>query len=254
MKVLLTAVLFVSLQDSNCNRPSNNFKPDCEANLKLGLLAYYPFNGNAHDESGNNKHGELKNGVKFAENAKGNASSAALFDGVDDWINIEDNSNYFSRPKMSIAFQVRLQNAKERCNILTKSAFDVPKGNTWGAFVTNELTFRAIGDDENCQALWYDNNFYDLKTKRSLKSNTWYHVCLIFNEGLAMIYLDGKLESFRTNDFTVMKTCTNADLKLGGWWKDDIISMDGKLDELRIYNRVLSEPEIAALATSQQGQ
>ena len=59
------------------------------ANLQQGLVAYYPFNGNANDESGNGNNGTV-NGATLTEDRFGNANGAYSFDG-NDWIDATDN-------------------------------------------------------------------------------------------------------------------------------------------------------------------
>ncbi|MFB6305968.1 MAG: LamG-like jellyroll fold domain-containing protein, partial [Flavobacteriales bacterium] len=54
------------------------------------LKAYYPFNGNANDESGWGYDGTVMNGANLTTDRFGNDSSAYYFDGVDDYINIGD--------------------------------------------------------------------------------------------------------------------------------------------------------------------
>ena len=55
--------------------------------LDDGLFMYYPLNGNANDESGRGFHGEIL-GATLGEDRFGNANSAFLFDGVDDYIEL----------------------------------------------------------------------------------------------------------------------------------------------------------------------
>ena len=57
--------------------------------LKQGLVAYYPFNGNAKDESGNGNDGEVK-GAVLAEDRHGKAESAYAFDGIEAGIIVKD--------------------------------------------------------------------------------------------------------------------------------------------------------------------
>ena len=57
------------------------------ADLSDGLVAYYPFNGNADDESGNGNHGTV-NGATLTIDRFGNENSAYSFDGIDDYIDI----------------------------------------------------------------------------------------------------------------------------------------------------------------------
>ena len=48
-----------------------------------GLVAYYPFNGNANDESGNGNHGTPTANVKLAEGVAGDANGSYQFGGYD---------------------------------------------------------------------------------------------------------------------------------------------------------------------------
>ena len=54
------------------------------------LVVYYPFNGNADDESGNGLDGEVL-GPVLAEDRFGNENSAYVFDGIDDFIRVQDH-------------------------------------------------------------------------------------------------------------------------------------------------------------------
>ena len=51
------------------------------ADLNAGLVAYYPFNGNAQDMSGNGNHGTVR-GAMLTTDRFGNTQSAYSFDGV----------------------------------------------------------------------------------------------------------------------------------------------------------------------------
>ena len=53
--------------------------------LTNGLVAYYPFNGNANDESGNGNNGLLI-GAKPTTDRLGEANKAFLFDGTSSYI------------------------------------------------------------------------------------------------------------------------------------------------------------------------
>ena len=58
-----------------------------------GLVGYWPFNGNAQDESGNLNHG-IVNGATLTTDRNGVANKAYSFDGVND--NIFINNNFFN--------------------------------------------------------------------------------------------------------------------------------------------------------------
>ena len=55
-----------------------------------GLVAHYKFDGNANDYSGYNNHGTMLNGVNC--NVAGKNGYGCLFDGVNDYINIDRKS------------------------------------------------------------------------------------------------------------------------------------------------------------------
>ena len=59
------------------------------------LIAHYPYNGNANDESGNGYHGTV-HGASLTTDQNGNSNSAYYFDGVNDYINISSVSSHIS--------------------------------------------------------------------------------------------------------------------------------------------------------------
>src|SRR5579885_2166404 len=65
-----------------------------QINLTQGLVAYYPFNGNAKDASGNGHDGILHNGPTLTTDRFGNQQSAYYFDGVDDYISVADDGKF----------------------------------------------------------------------------------------------------------------------------------------------------------------
>ena len=69
---------------SNLNDP--NSTP-----LQQGLVAWFPFDGNASDMSGNGNHGTV-NGATLGTDRHGVAGKAYSFDGVDDWIDLNGSA------------------------------------------------------------------------------------------------------------------------------------------------------------------
>jgi len=222
--------------------------------LKRGLLAYYPFNGNANDTSGNNKNGIAMNGLAYSADAQNKTNSAANFDGIDDYVNIADPGGYFAPPKMTVSFMFNLRDVNKRGSFVTKSAFTTSSSVSWscGLSVNNTPYFEytLANADNSCSALWGSPNAqgHSIKYNTALQNNKWYHATLIFNMGVEMMYINGTLVSAKISNYTTLNNCSAADLKIGGWWQNDIVSINGKFDELRIYNRILAENEIEKLA------
>ena len=74
-----------------------------QTNSDNSLIAYYPFNGNTNDESGNNNHGTLKGNTTLSEDRNGNTNEALYFDGSNSWVELTD---FNLGQNLSIAFWV----------------------------------------------------------------------------------------------------------------------------------------------------
>jgi len=83
MKKLLFALLVLSVFTVNAQVPS--YVPT------NGLVAYYPFNGNANDASGNGNNGVV-NGATLTSDRNGSVNSAYSFNGVSNYISVGDNA------------------------------------------------------------------------------------------------------------------------------------------------------------------
>src|ERR1044071_3034587 len=81
-----------------------------QVNLNQGLVAYYPFNGNANDASGNGNNGVLQNGVTFVPDKNNNPNSAVHFDGINDFIQVANNGSLSPRSGFSFVVQFKSEN------------------------------------------------------------------------------------------------------------------------------------------------
>ena len=77
------------------------------ADLNDGLDVYYPFNGDADDESGNGNHG-MVHGAVLTIDREGKSNSTYHFDGMDDYIEIIDGKGMdFGVGPISISVRIR---------------------------------------------------------------------------------------------------------------------------------------------------
>lgn len=250
-------VLPVCLAIFSCTNddPPTDPSSDC-IDLKKGLIAYYPFSGNAKDSSGNQKDGELVNGTFFGTDARNKLNMAAEFDGIDDYIKISDQTNYFAPEKMTVSFMFNLRDVTKRSSFFVKANFNSPTGVSWGSGISlsnqSVVDFTVADPTGDCSSVWSYNPSAVLKSNISLSNNRWYHVVVIYNYGVEMMYVNGVLNIAKINTYNYLKKCPASDFRIGGWWQNDIVSINGKIDELRIYNRILCEDEIRKLATEVQ--
>ena len=61
--------------------------------LQNGLVAWYPFDGNASDMSGNGNHG-IVNGAMLGTDRHDQANRAYSFDGVDDYVEVSNDGSF----------------------------------------------------------------------------------------------------------------------------------------------------------------
>ena len=223
----------------------------CKVDLTKGLLAYYPFNGSFNDASGNGNNGVATNGAYLSTGFLGRANTAAAFDGNDDYIIVNDNGK-LSSDSVTVSLWVVANTINRMQSIVTRANFENTAAVSWGVgqslVAPNRWEFGVAKSSDDCQKLHvYDASIYCNSTQ-SINPGQWYHVLATFVNGVQKIYIDGVLKGTLTRDFKTLKKCSNAQFIIGGWWKGGINSIDGKIDEVRIYNRGLSDCEIKELS------
>ena len=191
------------------------------SDLDRGLVAYYPFNGNANDESGNGHDGTV-NGVTLGEDRFGRSDSAYVFNERFDWIDVPD----FQFNSITVNLVYTYQGIGDWTALL---------GRDGGSFVhllinpQHELGF-------------YKNNFFSSGYKMIV--GKIYVITLVKNDTNCKIYIDGNQISSRGDSFSNSSYPLSLIGNEGGskGW-----GSNGTLDDVRIYNRALSEEEVLAL-------
>jgi len=221
--------------------------------LTKGLLAYYPFNGNMNDASGNNLNGIPQNGAKLGSDYLGRPGKAAEFDGADDYILIEDGGK-LGPEEVTISMWVMAKTTFRRQAFINRVDPLTANAPTYGMGQSLDVTQRwefGIVDPTSAdfctKSVTYSDTYYARSPEQNV-AGQWYHLIGSFSKGTQKLYVDGQLRSTLTRGFTTLKNCPANKVLIGGWWNNDIISMDGKIDEVRIYNRALTDCEIAELS------
>lgn len=231
--------------------PSDGIDQNCDGSDQLlGPIAFYPFNGNANDDSGNGNNGTV-NGATLTTDRFGNANSAYSFDGIDDFIEIQDSQSLDISGPISISAWVKPNNSQYwRSGIVTKL------DNSVTPHIGYALRLTAIGDDQNDQRGWfslYEDTGYSTTTNQSINDDIWHHLATIYDGQTMRLYLDGILQSTEVN--TAGCHTNDSPLFIGKqiypWHDGHELRPDqvfnGAIDEVRIYNRALSEAEIQSL-------
>ena len=216
---------------------------NANADLNDGLVAYYPFNGNANDESSNENDGTV-NGATLIKNRFGSADSAYSFDGVDDYIDVGDIDIIDTPISISSWINILGNNGEYRAIVAKRGS-----GSDYNYDLTilpmNEIYFAwSVGSSQN-----------RIDTTSSLNNDRWYHVVLVYkNDGIAVpqIYVNGveTITDLYTGSNTSHLEESSANTLIGadfiGYPKE---FFNGSIDDVRIYNRALSDSEIQQLYT-----
>lgn len=212
-----------------------------------GQVAYYPFNGNADDASGNGNHGVV-NGAVLTEDRDGNAEIAYSFDGVDDYINIGQLDN------MSIEAITVSAWIKKR--VKGKNFGFVGKWNTGSKADNSFLLYNGEQDHVDIPAFvlrMNDGSSAGVSSSDKLTVDTFENLIATWSsEGKCRMYLNGKIVG-ENNDCgagkSIHKDTFNYNTVIGNWGvlRAAPYYFEGEIDEVSIYDRVLSGNELKAI-------
>lgn len=231
---LLAFLIFISINLSG------------QVDLSNGLVAYYPFNGNAQDASGNNLHGIMRNGVRLTTDMKNQPNQAMLFDGVDDYIEILDDPKLRFTNQFSITFIFNRDPASTTAELVEKRNWTTGSQSSFDIGLIEDAKVRTAVKTGNDCASPINGWLYPTVSDPTL-ANTWYCVVAVFNNGKLDFYFNGSLVGSNTTAFTSIDNCSGSNVRIGIHLSFDLLPFKGKIDEVRFYNRPLNTGEISQL-------
>ena len=203
------------------------------------LVADYPFNGNANDQSGNGHHATVY-GASLTTDRFGNPNSAYKFDGVNDYINTFTTFDYLYRTA-SVWFKadnISGINPNDH-HILTQDAVSLQHGILEAKFYEDLFSSTAGGGSTT--------RYID----PSLNTNTWYHLTLVKDSSDLQYFLNGKLVATRSSNNIGSITYPYDKLVIGTSRTKNDGFFDGVIDDIKIYNCALSDSLIQDLYNAQ---
>ena len=201
------------------------------------MVAWYPGDGNGRDiASGNN--GALQNGTTFAVGKVGQAFS---FDGVDDQIVVPNNANQNGGTQITIDAWINLTSPLHGRPIAQKRSVSNIGGYTF------ETTHSPFGPDNGLQwAIMIAGVYHIVQTPANvLILGTFQHVAATYDGSMMRIYVDG-VEKANMPATGTIDPRTDP-LVIGRNVPNPSIDWQGLIDEVELYNRALTQPEIAAI-------
>ena len=234
-----------------------------------GLVGWWPFTGNANDESGNGNNGTV-NGATLTSDRLGNSNKAYSFDG-NDWIlsdsilvNNAFTASFWILAENAINLSINNTQTNSGSTILSKGASNNPCNYSDFAF-GYKSGYYGSGEQNCTNNSWLETEMgsgcnlnYISNCNQSISlSYSWSNLIISFNNNYLNRYLNGvKIDSIyfggtlSNSGFPLSIGCRYvANCQAGGnctwgFWK-------GKIDDIGIWNRALSQQEITALYNSQ---
>ncbi|MDJ0654454.1 MAG: LamG domain-containing protein [Xanthomonadales bacterium] len=207
------------------------------AQTNPGLVAYYPFEGNAADRVSQN-HGIERGGAAYAPGLGGGL--ALSLDGIDDFVELPPTVE----GDFSVGFWVN-------------TTAQAPMGTDWYqglGIVDGEVCGSPPGGDWGIALLSGGRiSFADRASQAQVNDGLWHAVVVTRNsgDGRFAIFIDGQLEAEGFGGFSPLNGVpfigvgnNPCDVQFGRRY------FPGLVDELRFYNRVLTPEEIETLSTS----
>jgi hypothetical protein len=217
-----------------------------------GLVGYWPFNGNANDVSGNGNNG-IVTGATLTTDRYSNNNNAYSFGGDSNYITVT-NSPTLNSANKTISVWVNFVN--EPTNLSSGAMSLVSK---WYSVTNcnnqlNDAYILNLAKSNNQTKFIGATNLYSqstLSTNYQLSTNTWYHV--VFTHDATSggnIYVNGVLISSNNTSGNICSNQNNlffgADINFGSLYR----YFSGKLDDIGMWNRALSQEEITNLYNS----
>jgi hypothetical protein len=263
--LIVSALLSIIYIGPGCGKSSSgSTKPPVDSSqivdLKKGLLLYLPFEGNMADSSGNGNITTPVAGAALTYDEHGNSNSAFGGTGNGERIVVTNNGSiqFDTAYSISLDFMIRSFGYQSFISMVA------PVTGYGPSFITGivgnynptqqHLDFGAPDTTLGCNSYGTVTNGPEVITQFIPQPESWYNLIAIFHKGVAQLYVNGKLIGTQTGTVPKANFCTASKVVIGGWWDGGPISINGKLDEVRLYNRVLNTNEIAELSKSFQGE
>lgn len=208
------------------------------ADITTGLVARYPFDGNANDASGNNNHGSLVGPVSSTTDRFGLANRAYSFNGFNTYILVPAspslNSPSTECTQAGWVLQYGVSVVGSGFNPLIMKSTES----------SNAFMYRMITNPTYVGAAF--NNWDTAQSAgQATLLNEWHHFATVFNGSTVKYYYDGTYIGSQPMAMTI--TQDNRALTIGADVPGVLEIFNGKIDDVCIYNRALSDADIVEL-------
>lgn len=199
-----------------------------------GLVAAYAFEemtgATALDASGLNNHGTI---TQAARTTAGRFGRGLSFDGVNDWVSVKDAASLDFTKAMTLEAWVNPKVAMSAWSSII--AKETATGSAYSLVANGGTNQPDVGI--------LTNTWREIVGGTSLPANTWKHLAATYDGATLRLYIDAVQVAQAALTGTIQ--VSNGMLRIGG---HSILGdfFNGRIDEVRLYNRALTQTEIAS--------
>jgi hypothetical protein len=205
-----------------------------------GLIGWWPFNGNANDESGNGNNGTVGGAVLVADRS-GFASDAYGFNGSDNYIKVIKDCGNFNTSDFTISAWVLDNDAIGSGAIVSKR-----NSSSYGNFFTLSYCNHPGYEIDQTNIQDYSHNYI-----AGDYLGVWHHIVMVRAGTSVSLIMDGTIQ--QTFASPVIQSINNdAYLSIGARYYGNYLTehFKGSIDDIAIWNRALTQQEITDLYNS----
>lgn len=189
------------------------------------------------DSSGNANHGTA---TRLARITDGTLGPALRFNGVNERVTMPDAPDLdFTGPQLTLSAYIKVSSFAASRNIIDKSNTLITQGFKLRASTTNKLTFFVAIEGEQKRI-----DSYNL-----MSADTWYHVVATVTDDNLYLYINGSKEPVVTAK-TGNITSSTSPFQVGAQ-AFGAAPFSGDITKARVWDRALSDAEVAALYSSE---
>ena len=206
-----------------------------------GLVGWWPFNGNANDESGNGNNGTV-NGAALTSDRFGNVGKAYSFDGTSNYIavNLLNAINTTNVNGLTLSGWTNMTSLTNQPQSIIFMVDSLDNGFNTGYDYTSTKLYGQAGD------VGVPASFF-ISSLNTVVTNNWYNVVMTcdFNTNTSKLFINGVLQS---QSSVTLITPLLTKFFIGSAY-NQVWYQNGKLDDIGIWNRALTQQEITDLYT-----
>ena len=219
--------------------------------LKKGLVGHWSFDGPtvisnanqtyAEDSSGQNNRGQLMNMSTSSARAQGKIGQGLSFDGTDDFVEVPDSTSLQISSNFAISFWFKTASISQTQKYLIAKNNNAGS-NQWSViyeYVDNAIEFFADGTG-------FSGTDPRTNSQLTISDTSWHHVVYAYDGSTWRGYVDGTQQFSVSRSFS-LGALSGLNVFFGAANAAPDGEVNGLIDDVRVYNRALTNDEIKRL-------